>query len=47
MSRDAEVRRIAADLQVALAELNAAVNGLEAVLLPPEADASQERMVAP
>lgn len=45
MSRDSEVRRVAAEIEARMAELREAVTGLNAILLPPEANPDLERVV--
>jgi hypothetical protein len=47
VSRDEEIRAVAAELEARLADLRAAVNALSAVLLPPGADPGMERTVTP
>jgi hypothetical protein len=45
MSRDSDVRRVAAELEQRLQELRETVTQLNAILLSPEADPGQERRV--
>ena len=45
MSKDEEIRRVAAELDLRLGELRVTVGALNAILLPPEADPGMEKVL--
>lgn len=47
VSKDEEVRQVSAELQARLADLRQVVSALNGILLPPEADPSEERVATP